>query len=265
MPCNAFCSFVSLRRLTRAPQRRVFLLGVPAFHVNSMIAHWTRDAQTSIQRWCFVRLAAAVKHAQNRRKYHHLLHEKRCNTLRAAITSAWRSFAVSCRLARRHLQKKFSFDLQQVCGRYFLMWKQVAHTARDLFLKAKTKHRFNMLRAQMHRWRICVISQLNFLSAERRQASASKQRSLLCVLRKWNRCTKKAIAIKVFARRVAGRYQKALLQRSFRCWFLLAKKLHILKLNRQVFLQDKAAARCAVTIARFWTNAFFLYHRPHLV
>lgn len=249
-----FLSFLSLRRLTLLPQRRISLIGMPSVHVKSVIARWARDTQTSIQRWCFVRLAAAVNHAQSHRKFHCLLREKRCNQLLGAITSAWRCFAISCKVARSHLQKKFTFDLKQVCGRTLLMWKQVARIARDSHLKAETKHRFNLLRALMHCWRVCVVSQRFLLASSSRQVTASKRRRLVRDFRRWHRFAKRAIQIKVCAKRLSGCFHRALLRRIFRSWLLRTKTRRILKLSRQIILRDEVAARCAGCIARFWSH-----------
>jgi hypothetical protein len=252
--CDACCRFVSLRRLTWAPQRRIFLLGVPGFHVKSVIARWVQDTQTCIQRWCLVRLAAAVAQSTNRRKYFNLQREKRCQKVQAAIVGAWRSFAVACRVVRSHLRKKFTFDLTQVCARYFLIWKQMAHVARGLHLKAKTKHRFIILRTQIHRWHIRVVFRRSLAAATSRRVHSVQLRSFRCFLCEWNRRAKYSINLKVCSMRLSGSHQKALLRKSFCSWLLGAKKLRILKLSRHIVSQEEAATRSAICIARFWTN-----------
>ncbi len=247
-----------MRRVTWAPQRHQFILGESDFHIKSVMARWVQETQTSIQRWCFMRIAAAVHHARNRRIIYDLWHKQRCHQHTAAITGAWRSFALECRFARAHLRKKFTFDLRQVCAHYFLLWSQAVRTARDFQSKAEMKRRFNLLRAQTHHWHVRAVSRASYAASHSRQTTASLLRCLARCLREWISCTKQAVNIRRCTRRLSSFCQMLLLRRMFHSWHLVLKRLHLSRLNHQIVVQDQAAANYAVCIARFWTKSYVL-------
>jgi hypothetical protein len=250
------CSFVSLRRVTWAPQRHRVLLGPSSSHVKSVIALWFRETQVSIQRWCFLRLAAAAQHGRSRRKYRHLWRKHRSQKLIAAITSAWRSIAHACRVARAQLQKTVAFGCMQACAKCFQKWSAFARVARDLQSRAEAKSRFNMLFSRIHRWRIRVASSRWIAAALVRLRSSCQARRLLFILRGWKSCMKRALFLKNCNQRLYNSYRKHLLRRVFHFWLLRLKKLNIFTLSRRIILQDQVSARSAVCIARFWTKSY---------
>jgi hypothetical protein len=250
--------FVSLRRMSWAPQRHQFILGGSDFHIQSVMTRWVLETRTSIQRWCFMRIATAVQRARNRLMIFDLWQKQRRHHLAAAITGAWRSFALECRFARVHLRKKFTFDLRQVCVQYFLMWGQFVRTARDFQSKAEKKRRFNLLRAQTRHWHVRAVSCASFAASCRRQMTASRLRRLSIFLHEWMSCTKRAVIMRRCTRRLSSFSQMILLRKRFHSWHLVSKRLHLSKLNHQIVAQDQAAANCADCIARFWTKIYVL-------
>jgi hypothetical protein len=244
--------------MTWAPQRHKFIFGVLDFHVKSLIARWIQETQTSIRRWCFTRLGVAVQHAQNRRNICDLWQKQRLRKCKGAITSAWRSFALQCRVARGHLRKKATFDLKQTCAQCFRLWRQSVQTSHDFQMKAEMKQRFNLLHVHLHRWRKHAVSRILFAASRSRRTTAFRLRCLSCFLRKWSIWTKRAIHLTRCSGRLSCFCQKLLMRRSFHCWLLRLKQLLLLRLNKQVGLQDQAASSCASCIARFWLNRYRL-------
>jgi hypothetical protein len=242
--------------VTWAPQRHKVLLGPSSSHVKSVIALWFRETQVSIQRWCFLRLAAAAQHERNRQKYRHLWRKHCSQKLKAAITSAWRSFALGCRVARAQLRKTVAFGCMQACAKYFQKWSAFACVARDLQSKAEAKSRFNMLYSRIHCWRIRVASGRWIAAAHVHLRSLFQARRLLFILREWKSRMKRTLFLKNCNRRLCNSHRKHLLRRVFHFWLLRLKKLNIFTLSRRIILQDQVSARSAVCTARFLTKSY---------
>ena len=244
--------------MTWLPQRHKLRLGLAHVDVKAVIARWVQETQSAIKQWCFMRLAAAVQHAHKQCRYRDLRNEQCIQKLKAAITSAWRAYAFECKFNRAHLRRKLNFDLKQSCTQFFLLWSQVVRAARAFQSRAAAKHRFNLLRGHMHCWCHHVRCRLSFVAADNHRMAASRLRRLSCIIRHWSAYTKVVIVRTTCARRLASISRRLLLRRSFCFWLRWCRQWHLLKLKRQVVVRDKAAAKSAVCVARFWTKSYVL-------